>query len=743
MSQPRGKFLQVLLVLVVAFLLFRYGIQPPMPFSVLSLYMAVTLMAMLVYVSSDSDSWRAFVAVIWATLTDPDRRGVRLLLTIALPLLVGYYAYSQAAAKIEAPLELRAVHPAPPDSISFRGKEINLQASDTPIRKDITQTPANRAKHLTAGGAIYVRNCMYCHGDHLDGRGHFAHGLNPAPADFVGPNPIAQLSEGFVFWRIAKGGPGLPKESTPWNSAMPAWEDRLTEEQIWQVIYYLYETTGHPPRRMDAHAAAPRPAPAPAPADAWDRLVGVRAAGAQASAPAPGKGLYDKHCALCHGVEGKGDGPGAELLLPRPRDFTAGKYKIRTTLQLPSDEDLVRVIAKGMPGTSMPAWEGALKPAEIQAVVAYLKTFAPAFKDGKVEVAKVPPEVKADEASLKRGKEMFEAIECHKCHGQAGRGDPAPGSDLKDDWGHPVRPANLTKPWTFRGGHERKDVAARLSTGLLGSPMPTFLDSVEKPEDIWHLANYVRSLGADQPGWASVLGVHAAAGEVPSDPDAPFWQGIPAASFPLVGQVIADPRAFNPTVDLVSVRAVHTPQEVVFHLTWDDPTSSDPSKGAPKPDRIALQLPGPGATERPYFLMGEGGKPVTLLTWQAGAGAGEATAEGVGKVTPQAAAQVATKAQAVYDAGQYRVVLRRPLQTGDATDFVFTPGQFFPIAFWAWDGSEGEEGPKAAVSTWYYARLEAPPSKRQFVVPPLAVLGTVILELGVLRWARARRRPAA
>src|SRR5262245_36150611 len=119
MPAPRGKLLQAVLVLAVAFVVFRYGIRPPMPFSVLSLYMAVTLMAVLVYVSSDSDSWQAFVTPIWATLTDPGHRSARLFLGVVIPLLIGYYAYSQAAARAEAPLELRATHPAPPDTISF------------------------------------------------------------------------------------------------------------------------------------------------------------------------------------------------------------------------------------------------------------------------------------------------------------------------------------------------------------------------------------------------------------------------------------------------------------------------------------------------------------------------------------------------------------------------------------------------------------------------------------------------
>jgi hypothetical protein len=104
---------------------------------------------------------------------------------------------------------------------------------------------------------------------------------------------------------------------------------------------------------------------------------------------------------------------------------------------------------------------------------------------------------------------------------------------------------------------------------------------------------------------------------------------------------------------------------------------------------------------------------------------------------------VAVKGQGLYDAGQYRAVLRRPLNTDDKADFVFPVGQFFPIAFWVWDGSEGEDGARAAVSTWYHVRLEAASSGRTFVIPPVAALGTVALELGLVRWVRRRRSVAA
>jgi len=247
MSWLRSRFVQALAILVLSFVLLRFGIRPPAPWSVIQIYMTVVLLAVLIYVSSDSDSWRQVVRPIRSTLVDPGRRRLRSAFLVAVPLVLGYYAYTQAAAKPQAPPELRAVHPAPPDTIQVRGKALNISGAENPLRKD----QADFGKHVAAGAEIYIRNCMYCHGDNLDGKGHFAHGFNPPPANFQDPGTIAMLQEAYLFWRIAKGGPGLPKESTPWNSVMPSWEDRLTEEQIWQVIMYLYEATGQQPRRWE------------------------------------------------------------------------------------------------------------------------------------------------------------------------------------------------------------------------------------------------------------------------------------------------------------------------------------------------------------------------------------------------------------------------------------------------------------------------------------------------------------
>jgi mono/diheme cytochrome c family protein len=106
-------------------------------------------------------------------------------------------------------------------------------------------------EHLREGRRVYYQNCLPCHGDRLDGAGHFGHGFSPTPLSFADPGTIAQLTESYVFWRIAKGGPGLPREGAPWNSAMPAWETFLSEDEIWAVIIFLYEQSGWQPRRWE------------------------------------------------------------------------------------------------------------------------------------------------------------------------------------------------------------------------------------------------------------------------------------------------------------------------------------------------------------------------------------------------------------------------------------------------------------------------------------------------------------
>jgi mono/diheme cytochrome c family protein len=186
-------------------------------------------------------------------MVDRDKRWLRLTLLVLVPALLGVAAFHQARPKVAVPVQLRSIHPAPPGQITFRGKTLSLAGLENPLR-----TRGAMPDHLREGQRVYYQNCVACHGDRLDGQGHYAHGFSPAPANFADNGTIAQLTESYVFWRIAKGGPGLPREGTPWSSAMPVWENYLTEDEIWSVILYLYNQTGWQPRRWEAttHTAA-------------------------------------------------------------------------------------------------------------------------------------------------------------------------------------------------------------------------------------------------------------------------------------------------------------------------------------------------------------------------------------------------------------------------------------------------------------------------------------------------------
>jgi DMSO reductase family type II enzyme heme b subunit len=464
-------------------------------------------------------------------------------------------------------------------------------------------------------------------------------------------------------------------------------------------------------------------------------LVGTSAAWAQAGDPGRGKAVYERKCALCHGEKGDGKGPIADEINPAPRDFTSGVYKIRTTSnRIPSDQDLFKVITDGMPGTTMPSWN-VLPEKDRWDLVAYVKTFAPdKFKEAPKK-QELPKEVASSAESIKRGREMYEAIECNKCHGAQGRADGPSRADLKDEWGHPIKPADLTKRWNFRGGGDRQDVAMRLATGVLGTPMPSFIDSVEKPEDIWHLTNYIQSLGPAGPNPASLVTIVAVSDAIPHDPDADFWKKIGPNNIPLMGQVIVDPRNFNPSIDLVAVRGVYNDKEIAFHLTWNDPTES---KEPGQADAISLQFPpAPGTgNERPYFLMGDASDPVYLLRWENGPGVVEVTASGPTKL--QTLDGSAATGKAVYDNGQYRLVIKRPLAGKDANRLSFKSGVFTPVAFQAWDGGAGETGTKMSLTSWYNLRLEEARSNRRFIIPPVVALLSLAAMVLIVRVANRR-----
>lgn len=252
-------FWQAVVLLVVAYVAFKFGIakvppllgvaSAPVPQSVLLQYMLTALVGILIYVSDTEESWRRFKAPLQAMLVDSDKRWLRGVLLVLVPALVGWGAFQQVRPQVQIAGQLRSIHPAPPGQIQFHGQTIQLDTLANPLRHTGTLE-----EHYRDGRRVYYQNCIPCHGDLLDGHGHFAHGFDPAPLAFD-KGTIAQLRESFVFWRISKGGPGLPREGTPWNSAMPVWEDFLSEHEIWSVIVFLYEQAGVQPRQLGAAEA--------------------------------------------------------------------------------------------------------------------------------------------------------------------------------------------------------------------------------------------------------------------------------------------------------------------------------------------------------------------------------------------------------------------------------------------------------------------------------------------------------
>ena len=483
-----------------------------------------------------------------------------------------------------------------------------------------------------------------------------------------------------------------------------------------------------------------------------------------------GRDVYDRWCASCHGYEGLGDGYAAEYMLPRPRDFTQALYQIRTTPsgQLPTDDDIMRVINEGMPGTTMPGWEEELSLEERLALVDYLKSLSRFFATGEApEPMTFSSPTRATEEALADGREVYELIECNRCHGAEGRGDGTSSPTLVDDTGMPIYSVDLTENWYFNGGGTVEDIYRRLRTGLDGTPMPSFTDLIDAgvitDEQLWNLSHYVRSFAPeDPPGITEVIRAGLVEdAPLPQGVDDPMWESAEAFYIPMGGQIIQSPRWFVPQVAGLWVRAMHDGDELAVHVSWSDHSESPdtawadfqarvlsavgPDEGdmepGPRPDGLNVQFPMeiPEGMDKPYFLLGDPLEPVYLWHWESTAGAAqEADARGLGTMAPQGDASQSLASEAAFSAGRWAVMFRRALETEDPGDLQFRVGEPVPVGFAAWDGDNGESGSRSSISSWHYIFLQEPTPATVVVAPLIATLLTA--GLGVLVVARAQRR---
>jgi mono/diheme cytochrome c family protein len=513
-----------------------------------------------------------------------------------------------------------------------------------------------------------------------------------------------------------------------------------------------------------------------------------------------GKRLYAKYCAQCHNENGDGEGYAAPHLRPRPRNFTTGKFKVRTTPNgaLPTHQDLVSIIRRGMPYSSMPAWPS-LADREVADLASYLTPFSPQFSSEEnvpqpVPLASAP---KATAESIELGKKLYEETGCVRCHGALGRGDGPSAPTLMDDWGYPIRAANLAQSWTFRGGSSREDIFRTMSTGFNGTPMPSFLEALT-PEQRWAISDFIVSLsGSNGPGYSNLVIARHVTEPIDLAKGVASFAAAPVARFPIVGQIMEPGRAFHPPATSVSVQAIHDADSVALLVRWHDMSAQttgtngpslpvpaeeeeEPAAGAPggesgggggsvfgdaelapagaqqaaadpfaEPDvapagqpsefsdAVAVQIPSevPAGARKPYFIVGDDQSPVDLWFFDlAGQAPLRFTGRGSADIAPGDAAELTGVAS--YDQGEWSGIFKRPLRP--AAGAAFSAGQFMPVAFSVWDGFSRERGNRRGLTLWYSLYVE--PDVVPSAVGPMVRTALIILaiELAVVGWVRRR-----
>ena len=496
-----------------------------------------------------------------------------------------------------------------------------------------------------------------------------------------------------------------------------------------------------------------------------------------------GKRAYLKYCSQCHGENGDGEGYATPHLLPRPRDFTKGKFKVRTTPSgaLPTHQDLFNIIRRGMPYTSMPAWPN-LTDQEVTDLAYFITTFSPDFsnKESVPQPVPLPGAPRSSDESIALGKKLYEESGCVRCHGNLGRGDGPSAPTLVDDLGHAIRAADLSQSWTFRGGSTREDIFRTMTTGFNGTPMPSFLEALQ-PEQRWAITDYIHSLsGADGPRYTNLVVAKHVLDPIDVAKGVANFQSAPVARFPIVGQITEPGRSFHPPATSVMVQAVYDAESIALLVRWHDlradkegkngpslpvppeeeeaqaaaPTAAptpeapvDPfaeAAGAPVTappsefsDAVAVQIPSqvPASARKPYFIFGDGQNSVDLWFFDLSRPDPlQFTGRGSADIAPNDTGDVTGVAN--YDQGEWSVIFKRPLRPSAGA--TFAAGQFMPIAFSVWDGFTRERGNRRGLTLWYSVYVEpetVPSAVGPMITTALAIL---FIELALIGWVRWR-----
>ncbi len=220
----------------------------PVPGTLMFMYLVLAGIGTLVYVASDETKFQEFKEPLVEMLRgreqkegpdDKTHNHVRMAILVAFPLLVGWYVFNQSSPSLSAPTSLRIQHPTIPQTYEK-------------LKNPFREASVEELEQATLEGRVlYQKNCRPCHGTKAAGDGPMARAFRLKPANFTDPGTIATVVESYAFWRIKTGAPGLPREASPWDSAMPVWGDDLTDEEIWKIILAEYQTAGVDPRKPE------------------------------------------------------------------------------------------------------------------------------------------------------------------------------------------------------------------------------------------------------------------------------------------------------------------------------------------------------------------------------------------------------------------------------------------------------------------------------------------------------------
>ena len=239
----------------------------PMPSASLGMYRLLILAGLFIYIASSARRRAAFLQPLFRFFAAPGagRTGAARLAVLALiPLAVGGSYFADGLPRLSSPTGVRMQHPTMPRKFEKMtsparhptGEQVKaFVAEQEQSGQEGEQKPGpgeGRAKlverNMREGAALYAINCRPCHGMQANGAGPMARGFRLKPANFRDPGLLPTVVESYAFWRVSKGGPGLPSASTPWDSAMPIWELDLSEEERWKVLLGEYFISGVGPR---------------------------------------------------------------------------------------------------------------------------------------------------------------------------------------------------------------------------------------------------------------------------------------------------------------------------------------------------------------------------------------------------------------------------------------------------------------------------------------------------------------